>query len=334
MFAAATAIAAENRPSATLQRMNPFATAVVRNGEFVRIWDEQTNPSAKPETMSESELRAYVKQHPDDWKATRRLLSLVDTGEAESILDPLLKAKPNDPDLYAARADVRSRAGRMPAAIEDYKKAADLDPHNAERRYVLGVAYYEQVSKNTALTDAQKREYILRGTEALQRAESLKPGYFEAMVYRNLFLRQKAQLETDPAVRTKLIAEADALRDQAVEIVKERRHVASPAPERPKAPPSTAPVQVSGDVHAPVILSRVDPVYTDDMRKNAVSGIAIVELIVDKSGRVSRANVIKPVPHGGSEAALAAVKQWTFKPGTLNGEPVDVIYNVTVRIAP
>ena len=31
-------------------------------------------------------------------------------------------------------------------------------------------------------------------------------------------------------------------------------------------------------------------------------------------------------------ATLDAVRQWTFKPGTLNGEPVDVIFNLTVNI--
>ena len=29
--------------------------------------------------------------------------------------------------------------------------------------------------------------------------------------------------------------------------------------------------------------------------------------------------------------AIEAVKQWKFKPGTLNGEPVEVIFNLTVN---
>ena len=32
-----------------------------------------------------------------------------------------------------------------------------------------------------------------------------------------------------------------------------------------------------------------------------------------------------------SEAAEEAVKEWKFKPATLNGEPVDVIFNLTVN---
>jgi len=41
--------------------------------------------------------------------------------------------------------------------------------------------------------------------------------------------------------------------------------------------------------------------------------------------------VIKGLPLGLSESAVEAVKQWKFKPGTLNGEPVEVIFNLTVN---
>jgi hypothetical protein len=38
-----------------------------------------------------------------------------------------------------------------------------------------------------------------------------------------------------------------------------------------------------------------------------------------------------PLPAGLSEAAVDAVKQWNFKAATLNGEAVDVIFNLTVN---
>ena len=39
----------------------------------------------------------------------------------------------------------------------------------------------------------------------------------------------------------------------------------------------------------------------------------------------------KPLPYGLSEAAADAVKQWIFKPATLNGEAVDVLFNLTIN---
>ncbi len=41
--------------------------------------------------------------------------------------------------------------------------------------------------------------------------------------------------------------------------------------------------------------------------------------------------VLKPLPFGLDQAAVDAVRRWKFKPGTLNGQPVDVIFNLTVN---
>ena len=62
-----------------------------------------------------------------------------------------------------------------------------------------------------------------------------------------------------------------------------------------------------------------------------ISGIVILELIIDRTGKVTDARVLKPLPFGLDDAAVEAVRQWQWKPGTLAGEPVDVIFNVTVN---
>jgi protein TonB len=101
---------------------------------------------------------------------------------------------------------------------------------------------------------------------------------------------------------------------------------APPPPEKPEGP-----LRVGGDVKAPIVQHRVDPVYPDMARKTRVAGIVIVEAIINKDGSVEQVKVIKGLPMGMSESAVEAVKQWKFKPGTLNGEPVDVIFNLTVN---
>jgi len=57
----------------------------------------------------------------------------------------------------------------------------------------------------------------------------------------------------------------------------------------------------------------------------------IVEAIIDKNGNVDHVKVLKGLPMGLSDEAEAAVRKWKFRPGTLNGEPVDVIFNLTVN---
>ena len=103
--------------------------------------------------------------------------------------------------------------------------------------------------------------------------------------------------------------------------------VAEPTP----APAPTAPLRVGGDVKAPIKISSVDPTYPEVARKARVSGIVIVECTIDKGGNVTDVHVLKPLPFGLDQAAAEAVRKWKFKPGTLNGQPVDVLYNLTVN---
>ena len=96
-------------------------------------------------------------------------------------------------------------------------------------------------------------------------------------------------------------------------------------------PAGDAPYRVGGNVRAPVVIKRVEPLYTDEARAARISGIVIVEVIIDRNGKVTDARVLKPLPFGLDHTAIDAVRQWQFKPGTLDGEPVDVIFNLTLN---
>jgi len=97
---------------------------------------------------------------------------------------------------------------------------------------------------------------------------------------------------------------------------------------------TNGPFRVGGDVKAPVVLNRVDPAYTPEAERAGVSGVVIVEAIIDAEGHVQDVRVLKPLPFGLSDSAAAAVKRWEFRPGTLNGQPVPVIFIVTISFPP
>ena len=105
---------------------------------------------------------------------------------------------------------------------------------------------------------------------------------------------------------------------------------AKPA-EPPPAPKEDGPLRVGGDVKAPVVIKRVEPKYNELARHAKTQGVVVVEAVIDKDGNVDKVKVIKGLPMGLSESAEEAVRGWKFKPGTLNGEPVDVIFNLTVN---
>jgi TonB family protein len=92
------------------------------------------------------------------------------------------------------------------------------------------------------------------------------------------------------------------------------------------------PLRVGGDVKKPVRTKYVPPVYPELARKARIQGIVIVEAIIDRKGDVIQASVLRSPgkAYGFDDAALKAVKQWKFKPATLNKKPVDVYYNLTV----
>ena len=102
--------------------------------------------------------------------------------------------------------------------------------------------------------------------------------------------------------------------------------------EPPPAPSPTpqAPVPVGGEVRQPQRVHYVAPVYPPIAQAARVQGMVIIEAIIGADGRVQDARVLRSRPML-DEAALAAVRQWTYTPTLLNGVPVPVIMTVTVH---
>ncbi|MHB9001226.1 MAG: energy transducer TonB, partial [Thermoanaerobaculia bacterium] len=84
-------------------------------------------------------------------------------------------------------------------------------------------------------------------------------------------------------------------------------------------------------IKPPICVDRVDPVYPDEARKARIQGIVIIEAHIDETGVVQDAVVLKPLPYGLGEAAIDAVKQWRFRPALRDGQPVPVVFNLTVN---
>jgi len=95
-------------------------------------------------------------------------------------------------------------------------------------------------------------------------------------------------------------------------------------------PPTSVPVRISSGVTAPVKVDDVRPAYPPLALQARVEGMVIIEAIIGATGVVEQARILRSIPLL-DEAALAAVRQWRFTPGRLNGVPVAVIMTVTVN---
>lgn len=109
-----------------------------------------------------------------------------------------------------------------------------------------------------------------------------------------------------------------------------------PVPPPPPPPPPPLPpgfegaVRVGGQIMVPQKVKHVNPVYPPIAQSARVQGVVIVELIIDREGRVADGRVLRSIPLL-DQAALDAVAQWEFTPTRLNGTPVPVIMTATVQ---
>ncbi len=88
--------------------------------------------------------------------------------------------------------------------------------------------------------------------------------------------------------------------------------------------------RVGGGVLAPKVISRVEPEFSEEARKNKYQGVVILRLIIGTDGKPHDISVQRTLGMGLDEKAIEAVKQWRFEPGTKDGQPVPVEVSMEV----
>lgn len=73
---------------------------------------------------------------------------------------------------------------------------------------------------------------------------------------------------------------------------------------------------------APKLLSKVEPVFPEEVRaaRGPLDEVVIVESVIDEYGNVSDVCALKGDPRLVGPT-IAAMRQWKFTPGTLDGRP-------------
>ena len=155
-----------------------------------------------------------------------------------------------------------------------------------------------------------------QGLNALKRALAINPRYDDAMIYLSLLVRQRAVLRDTKAEYDGDCATADEWVHKAAEVNWPMPHV-----RRRNA------------VHEARLITKVDPVYPLVTRVSHIAGVVDLQFVIDKTGQVKDIKVI-----GGNPllrpAAIEAVNQWLYVPGSANGEPVAVVGSATIKFPP
>jgi periplasmic protein TonB len=78
------------------------------------------------------------------------------------------------------------------------------------------------------------------------------------------------------------------------------------------------------------LIQRVQPQYPAIARQIRLQGDVVIWAVISRAGMIEQATVVRG-PGLLAPAALAAVRQWKYRPYYLNGEPVEVETQVTVK---
>jgi protein TonB len=89
--------------------------------------------------------------------------------------------------------------------------------------------------------------------------------------------------------------------------------------------------RVTDGVKAPVLIQKVEPGYPEIMRRSGLTATVIAECVIDRNGRVRDIRIVSPTMPPFNDAVMKSVQQWRYKPGSLRGEAVEVLLQVTVR---
>jgi TonB family protein len=72
------------------------------------------------------------------------------------------------------------------------------------------------------------------------------------------------------------------------------------------------------------VLAKPEPQYTEDARRNQISGSVVLRVIFSRTGEVTNIRAISTLPFGLTEKAIVAARMIRFRPATKDGRPVNV----------
>ncbi|HET6647188.1 MAG TPA: energy transducer TonB [Pyrinomonadaceae bacterium] len=72
------------------------------------------------------------------------------------------------------------------------------------------------------------------------------------------------------------------------------------------------------------VLSKPEPQYTEEARKNQITGTVVLRAVFTSSGQVTNIRSVSGLPYGLTERAIAAARQIKFSPAMKDGRPVSM----------
>jgi TonB family protein len=89
--------------------------------------------------------------------------------------------------------------------------------------------------------------------------------------------------------------------------------------------------ELDGTMTRPVVVSKSEPLYTEDARAKKITGTVILKFILTADGRPTAFQVVQSVDPGLDRSAIECVQSWRWKPALKDNVPVAVWGKVEVN---
>ncbi len=190
----------------------------------------------------------------------------------------------------------------LDGAFEFFKRARLIDPANA------GTALMWMAVTKARENDPEEADRLYRDALAIQEPTSKEAA--TTMELYAQFLRLQSR-ESD----AKLMSD---------------RAIAARKTQAPARSISSA-YRIGNGVTSPAVIFKVEPEYTDEARAALLQGTESIALEIGPDGVPRELRVLRGVGLGLDEKGIEAVRQWKFKPGTKDGQPVTVSATIDVN---
>jgi tetratricopeptide (TPR) repeat protein len=170
----------------------------------------------------------YLQAYPDDSKVSEYLLTTLLNSEqydaALKRLEAAGKANPTDMKIEEGIVSVLLKAKRLDEAAARVARMGARATYTMN--YSVGVYCWDKAYRDPMLDPVSRGKVVETGIGVLKRAVEMQPETFEANVYYNLILREKAKLEPDPDKQQAIYAEALKYQDKAKAIAAAKKAAA------------------------------------------------------------------------------------------------------------
>jgi TonB family protein len=255
-------------------------------------------------------------------------------GRLSAILDP--KRDRRSPRLTAsilALALVAPLAA-LQTKVEPTPNAVNGEPNSlivqgkkalAAKDYVAATSFFEGALSSDPAHASMWLAVVQQDQDNAQGAADLYKSALDAAEPNSTFSATLMELYARVLHRLGRDEEATQMTEQASTIRRVRaEQVKSNQPVNPA-------LHKMSEVTKPVLLSKVEPQYSDDARLAKYSGGVLLSIEIGADGVPVNVVVVRGLGLGLDEKAVEAVTQWRFKPATLDGEPVAVSAQVEVN---